>query len=144
VIHVPTLRERIEASPAELAELVALLVRRTLRKESQELTAYVLEVLERDLPRGYAWPGNVRELEQAVRRVLLTGSYKPDLEPAPNLDAEERLVARLREGNLSADELLSAYSALLYRRLGSYSAVAERTGLDPRTSRKYILSAKSG
>ena len=144
VIQVPTLRERIEASPAELAELVALLVQRTIHAQSLELVAYVLDVLARDLPRGYAWPGNVRELEQAVRRVLLTGSYKPDVEAAPSLDAEERLLARVREGNLSAEELLSGYSALLYRRLGSYAAVAERTGLDPRTSRKYVLSAKSG
>jgi transcriptional regulator with AAA-type ATPase domain len=144
VIHVPTLRERIQASPAELAELVALLVKRTLVAENRELSAYVLEILERDVPRGYAWPGNVRELEQAVRRVLLTGSYQPDMQSAPNLDAEERLVARLREGNLSAEDLLSGYSALLYRRLGSYAAVAARTGLDPRTSRKYVLSAKSG
>ena len=144
VIHVPTLRERIAASPGELAQLVALLVRRTIRGENPELAAYVVDVLERDVPRGYAWPGNVRELEQAVRRVLLTGSYKPDAPSMPSLDAEERLVARLREGNLSAEELLCAYSALLYRRLGSYAAVAERTGLDPRTSRKYVLSAKSG
>jgi transcriptional regulator with AAA-type ATPase domain len=141
---VPTLRERIEASPAELAELVALLVQRTIGAESLELVTYVLDTLGRDVPRGYAWPGNVRELEQAVRRILLTGSYTPDADPAASLDAEDRLVARLREGNLSADELLSGYSALLYRRLGSYAAVAERTGLDPRTSRKYVLSAKSG
>jgi transcriptional regulator with GAF, ATPase, and Fis domain len=111
---------------------------------SSEMTAFVLEVLHRDVPSGYAWPGNVRELEQAVRRVLLAGAYKPDVEPAGNVDAEDRLAARLREGNLSAEELLSGYSALLYERLGSYAAVAERTGLDPRTSRKYVLSAKSG
>ena len=144
VIQVPTLRERIQESPGELAELVTLLVERTVGSPSKELTALVLEVLERDLPRGYAWPGNVRELEQAVRRVLLAGAYRPDVEPAGERDAEDRLVARLREGNLSADELLSAYSSLLYQRLGSYAAVAERTGLDPRTSRKYVLSAKSG
>jgi transcriptional regulator with GAF, ATPase, and Fis domain len=144
VIHVPTLRARIEASPSELAELVGVVVRRTTRTESRELTAYALEILERDVPRGYGWPGNVRELEQAVRRVLLAGSYKPDAEAEPNPDAEDRLIARLREGNLSAEELVSGYSALLYQRLGSYAAVAERTGLDPRTSRKYVLSAKSG
>lgn len=144
VIHVPTLRERIAASPSELAELVGVVVRRTTRAESRELTAYALQILERDVPRGYGWPGNVRELEQAVRRVLLAGSYKPDAEAEPDPDAEDRLVARVREGNLSAEELLSGYSALLYQRLGSYAAVAQRTGLDPRTSRKYVLSAKSG
>ena len=144
VIHVPTLRERIQESPGELPELVRLLVQRTVGEGSPEMSAYVLETLERDLPRGYTWPGNVRELEQAVRRVLLAGSYQPDAEPPASRDAEERLVARLREGNLNAEELLSGYSALLYGRLGSYAAVAERTGLDPRTSRKYVLGAKSG
>jgi DNA-binding NtrC family response regulator len=144
VIHVPTLRERIQESPAELAQLVSLLVEDTVGAASGQMSAYVLEALERDVPRGYSWPGNVRELEQAVRRVLLAGAYKPDVEPLGNLDAEDRLVARLREGNLSAEELLASYSALLYRRFGSYAAVAERTGLDPRTSRKYVLSAKSG
>jgi hypothetical protein len=33
---------------------------------------------------------------------------------------------------------------MLHRRLGSYAAVAKRTGLDPRTSRKYIDGARSG
>jgi len=144
VIQVPTLRQRIQESPAELTQLVGRLVERTVGSASRELSALVLEALERELPREYAWPGNVRELEQAVRRILLTGSYKPDLPSAGAQDAEERLATRLREGNLTADELLSEYSALLYRRLGSYAAVAERIALDPRTSRKYVLSAKSG
>jgi hypothetical protein len=58
----------------------------------------------------------VRELEQAVRRILLTGRYRPETVGQHGADLEERLVARLRE----------------------------RIGLDPRTSRKYVLSAKSG
>src|SRR3954467_9704902 len=101
VIHVPTLRERIQESPGELAQLVSLLVERTVGSASGDLTAYVLEAFERDLPRGYAWPGNVRELEQAVRRVVLAGAYKPDGEAAGNLDDEDRLVARPRGGKPS-------------------------------------------
>ena len=142
VIHVPTLRERLRESPGELKELVTLLVERTVGPNT-DLANLVLEALDRELPRGYPWPGNVRELEQAVRRILLTGAYKPDV-TAAEADAEERLLARLRQGSLTAEELLSAYSAMLYGRLGSYAAVAERTQLDPRTSRKYILGAKSG
>jgi hypothetical protein len=144
VIQVPTLRQRILESPAELTQLVALLIERMASEASGALSAFVLEALERDLPRNYAWPGNVRELEQAVRRILLTGSYKPDAASQSAADGEDRLIARLREGKLNADELLSGYSAMLYERLGSYAAVAERTGLDPRTSRKYVLGAKSG
>jgi hypothetical protein len=57
------------------------------------------------------------------------------------MDGEERLLARLRQGNLTADELLSAYGAMLYKRLGSYAAVAQRMQLDPRTSRKYVIAS---
>jgi hypothetical protein len=84
----------------------------------------------------------VRELEQAVRRVLLTGRYAAELAAAA--DPDEALVDRLRAGELTAAELLAHYSAMLHRRLGSYAAVAKRTGLDPRTSRKYIDGARSG
>jgi len=54
------------------------------------------------------------------------------------------LIEKLRAGELTAAELLARYSALLYRRLGTYSEVAKRTGLDPRTSRKYVESAGAG
>jgi transcriptional regulator with PAS, ATPase and Fis domain len=142
IIHVPTLRERIEVSPGELAELVGLMVKRTIRTKNPELAAYVLAIFERDLPRGYAWPGNVRELEQAVRRILLTGRYAADL--PRSTEAEESLEALFAAGGLTADEMLARYCGMLYRQFGSYAAVAKRTGLDPRTSRKYILAAKNG
>jgi hypothetical protein len=84
----------------------------------------------------------VRELEQAVRRILLTGRYAGETAPAAGGE-EEALLEKLRAGALTADELLARYSALLYRRLGSYAEVAKRTGLDPRTARKYVESAKA-
>jgi DNA-binding NtrC family response regulator len=105
--------------------------------------ARVLEALEAHLPRGYPWPGNVRELEQAVRRILLTGRYAGEAAPAAGGE-EEALGERLRAGELSADELLSRYGALLYRRLGSYAEVSRRMGVDVRTARKYVESAKGG
>jgi len=142
VIELPTLRQRIAESPKELEQLIELLVARIAGREAPELVASVLESLQKGLPRGYAWPGNVRELEQAVRRILLTGRYAADLPRAG--EAGPSLETMMAEGRLSADEMLARYCAMLYRRLGSYAAVAERTGLDPRTSRKYILAAKSG
>lgn len=143
VIHVPTLRQRIAESPAELEELVRLLVERIAGGDVAGLVAQVLAALERDLPRGYPWPGNVRELEQSVRRILLTGRYAPEPFGTPS-DADAALVESLRAGELTAAELLGRYSALLYRRLGTYAEVARRTGLDPRTTRKYVEGAKSG
>jgi DNA-binding NtrC family response regulator len=99
-----------------------------------------MEALDRDLPRGYGWPGNVRELEQAVRRILLTGRYVGETAPAAGGE-DDTLVEKLRSGALTADELLGGYSALLYRRLGSYAEVARRLALDARTARKYVESA---
>jgi DNA-binding NtrC family response regulator len=137
VIEMPTLRQRLAESAGELELLVRIIVARIAGTGDAQVAA---DVLER-LPRGYAWPGNVRELEQAVRRVLLTGRYTGELAPVA-ADEEQRLAEQVRAGQLSADELLARYSALLYRRLGTYAEVAKRTGLDPRTSRKYVEAAK--
>jgi DNA-binding NtrC family response regulator len=143
VIHVPTLRQRIAESPAELEKLVGVLVARVAGEPRPELAAKVMDALEAFLPKGYAWPGNVRELEQAVRRILLTGAYRPP-QAAPGADADTQLASDVRQGQLTADELLGRYCLLLYRRLGTYAEVAQRVGLDPRTTRKYIDSARSG
>jgi DNA-binding NtrC family response regulator len=143
VIEVPTLRQRIAESPSELKQLVQLLVARIAGEQSSELAPSIMEAIERDLPRGYPWPGNVRELEQAVRRILLTGRYAGGIAEAAT-NEEELLAEKLRAGELTAEDLLARYCALLYRRLGTYAEVAKRTGLDPRTSRKYVESAGSG
>jgi DNA-binding NtrC family response regulator len=143
VIEVPPLRRRLGESPGELEELVRLLVGRIAGSPDAALVAIVLEALHRDVPRGYPWPGNVRELEQAVRRILLTGRYTPD-SAAGGQDEDDLLVEKLRAGELTAAELLARYSALLHRRLGTYAEVAKRTGLDPRTTKKYIEGARSG
>ena len=137
VIQVPTLRQRIAESDRELPALVRILVERIAG--SAHLADQVLE----NLPRNYTWPGNVRELEQAVRRILLTGSYTPEAAAAAQ-DEESSLFEKLRAGELTAAELVARYSAMLHRRLGTYTEVAKRTGLDPRTTRKYIDGARSG
>ena len=106
VIEVPTLRQRIAESPAELEQMVRLLVARIAGAEVPGLVAAVLKALDTGLPPGYPWPGNVRELEQAVRRILLTGRYAGEIAPAP-AGEEDVLVEKLRAGDLTADELLA-------------------------------------
>ena len=132
VIEVPTLRQRLAESSDELQALVRILVERIAGSSS------LVDKVMDSLPRNYSWPGNVRELEQAVRRVLLTGHYKPAAATATGRDEEQTLVAKLLAGELTAAELLAHYSAMLHRRLGTYAEVAKRTGLDPRTTRKYV------
>lgn len=143
VIEVPTLRQRIADAPGELDQLVRLLVRRISGTRDSSVAAAVIKTIGSGVPRSYPWPGNVRELEQAVRRILLTGRYAGDIAETPT-DEEELLVGKLRAGELTAEELLSGYCALLYRRLGTYADVAMRAGLDPRTTRKHVRGASTG
>lgn len=138
VISVPSLQQRIMESSGELEELVRLLVTRIVGAENDELTTFAIETITESLPRNYHWPGNVRELEQAVRRILLTGRYEGDLTHKPKNQAEQ-LAELMFDGQLSAQELLGRYCAMMYRRFGTYTEVADRTGLDRRTVRKYIV-----
>jgi hypothetical protein len=142
VIEVPTLRQRIAESPAELELLVRLLVARIAGSELAELVSLVMDALAANLPRDYPWPGNVRELEQAVRRILLTGRYEGEPAPPP-IGEGESLAQALDAGEMSADALLGRYSTMLYRRLGSYAEVARRLGVDVRTARKYVEGGKT-
>jgi DNA-binding NtrC family response regulator len=139
VIAVPALRERLAEVPDELGDLVSHIVERIVGEPSADLTALVLEGIERDFGRSYGWPGNVRELEQSVRRILLTGSSR-----AAKAAEEPRagaLADRIRRHDLDARALVAAYCALLYRDLGSYARVAEITKLDRRTVKAHVLEA---
>ena len=79
-----------------------------------------------------------------MRRILLTGRYAADLVSTAATE-HEQLADLVRAGRLSARELLGRYCAMLYRRGGTYAEVADRTGLDRRTARKYVeeFSAKA-
>jgi DNA-binding NtrC family response regulator len=142
VITVPPLRQRLEEEPAELAELVGVVVGRIAGEPSPALTDLVLRVIRTDLGERYPWPGNVRELEQCVRRALLTHSYKGDARSAAP-DARAAALRGMDEGSLTARELLTAYCRLLHARYGTYEEVARRTQLDRRTVKKYVQAPAS-
>ncbi len=134
-IMVPSLRQRIEEEPRELEVMVSHLLARMLSESRRELVDMVLTALRRDLPPDYSWPGNVRELEQAVRRILLTGSYRGDT--AVTGEGGE-LVAEASDGEIDAQTLLATYCRRLYARYGTYEEVARRLRLDRRTVKKYL------
>jgi transcriptional regulator with GAF, ATPase, and Fis domain len=128
-IAVPSLRQRLREDADELPRLVDHICAQIGVPADD-----VREVIQRELP-GHLFPGNVRELEQCVRRVLLTGHCAPDVV----LTDEPPELAR---GELTAEELVRAYCERLYARCGSYVQVAQVTGLDRRTVRRYLTAAK--
>jgi DNA-binding NtrC family response regulator len=139
VIEVPPLRLRLQEHPAELEQMVSLLISRATGAEAPDLTDMVVTSLRETLPDDYTWPGNVRELEQAVRRILLNGSY--DGVSAAAHSEEDALAGEFRDASLTATELLSRYCRALYARMGSYEQVARLIELDRRTVKKYIERA---
>ena len=50
-------------------------------------------------------------------------------------------MTRFRAGELTADQLLSYYSAEVYRITGSYDAAARRLGLDRRTVKSKVAAS---
>jgi DNA-binding NtrC family response regulator len=101
------------------------------------LVDLVLGALRRDLPPDYPWPGNVRELEQAVRRILISGSYRGD----SSLVEEPGEAAGTKDVATDAYTLLSRYCQRLFKQYGTYEEVARRTRLDRRTVKKYLQAA---
>ena len=50
-----------------------------------------------------------------------------------------KMLETLEQGSLTAAQLLSGYCASLYKRLGTYEAVAKVTKLDRRTVKKHFV-----
>jgi Sigma-54 interaction domain len=137
IIELPTLRQRLSENPCELRILVDRLNQRLIGAASPRFNRMIEKTILESVPRGYAWPGNVRELEQCIRQICLTGGYKADPNPKIALENTDFL-SQVDKGILTAQNLLSGYCGLLYRRLQSFEKVAGVTGLDRRTVKKYL------
>lgn len=133
IITVPPLRQRIREVPLELDALCEHITQRIC---GDGLHVPLAELLRAQCGKHYAWPGNVRELEQAIRRVILTGTYEGDrsAETPPGPAVQEAAEA----GTLSARDLVAEYCRKLYDTYGNYGEVARRTGLDWRTVKKNV------
>ncbi|HWC98598.1 MAG TPA: sigma 54-interacting transcriptional regulator [Candidatus Sulfopaludibacter sp.] len=130
-VATPSLAEQLADSPGVLRELVFYMSRRVAGAEAEELAPEVLDWILVNLGAGYAWPGNYRELEQCVKNVLIRRNYRPSGGAAGN--PLDELTTDVRNGKLTADELLARYVTLIYSRTGSYEETARRLGLDRRT-----------
>ncbi len=137
LIVTPSLRDQLRDSPGELRHLVVFVSERVVgADEAADLADEVLACVDRDLGADYAWPGNVRELEQCVRNVLVRKRYRPPAAPADGPGVE--LGEALREGGVSAKELVRQYCTLVYAHTGSYQETARRLELDRRTVKRAV------
>lgn len=136
VIEVPSLRLRLQEHPNELKEILEITISRILGRPSDELVKRMTTYIRKNQPLEYGWPGNIRELEQCVRRILLKNSYQ--WQNDSDISASDPLMTGIENNSLTAHELLSYYCLNLYRKYGTYEAVAQQTRLDRRTVKKYI------
>ena len=137
-VQVPALITRLREDSGELRELVAHLAREIAGPdEAIGLAAEVETWIDAELGPDYEWPGNVRELAQCVRNILVRGSYRPAATPATT-DPADHLARDMRSADLTAEELLARYTALVHQRCGSYVEAGRRLGLDRRTVKRYV------
>jgi transcriptional regulator with AAA-type ATPase domain len=128
-ITTPSLAEQLADSPQILGDLILHMARRVVGAEAEELAADVAHWINENLGDKYPWPGNYRELDQCVKNVLIRRDYKPS-----------RAVPEA--GNLTADELVSQYAALVYRQTGSYEETARILRIDRRTVKAKVEQNK--
>lgn len=139
IIEVPPLARRIQERPAELEDLLAVTIQKMMGEDNHELVKKTADIIDRILGKDYHWPGNVRELEQCVRSIMLRKGYRGKSGRArPGQSPEKQLINGVMSCSISVSSLVSRYCALLYDRFQTYEEVARRTGLDRRTTKKYI------
>jgi sigma-54 specific flagellar transcriptional regulator A len=133
IIVTPSLREQLNDEPQELHNLIYLLVNKLIGpEECYEVTQEVVEVVENDLGSDYPWHGNVRELEQCVRNIIVRKEYRPSKRQHGGV------LGVIEAGELTADELLSYYCTVLYKKTENYQEVARRLNLDRRTVKSKV------
>ncbi|MBL8816436.1 MAG: sigma 54-interacting transcriptional regulator [Planctomyces sp.] len=142
VITTPSLIEQIRDEPAQLLPLVRQIARRLLPDSdaADEVTSDTIRWITHQLGPDYQWPGNFRELEQCVRNILIRKVYRP-LQPASHSTTD--LVDSFRNGDVTAEELVSLYCASVFEKNRSYAATARVVGLDQRTVKKHIETLRN-
>ncbi len=128
-ITTPSLAEQLADSPQILGDLILHMARRVVGAEAEELAADVSLWINENLGDKYPWPGNYRELDQCVKNVLIRRDYQPSR-------------TAVEAGNLTADELVSQYAAMVYSQTGSYEETSRRLGIDRRTVKAKVEQNK--
>ena len=72
----------------------------------------------------------------------MTKNYKGELNDSSTGAGQPQFIKDIEHGNLTAQEILTAYCNMLYMKYGTYEKVAQITKLDRRTAKKYIETAQ--
>ena len=137
-IKTPSLRSQLEESPSVLDDLILFMARRVAGDEGDSLAKEVRRWVEKNLGAGYPWPGNYRELEQCTRNILIHRRYEPQ-SSAPTTGAAG-LLKQMQQGEMTSEQLLSAYTTWVYHQTGSYQETARRLEIDRRTVKSRVDS----
>lgn len=143
MIETPSLREQLDDSYEDLRNLILFLARREAGDEAEELAEQTYAWIDSHLGRDYPWTGNIRELEQCVRNIMIRNEYHPP-RPRDDRSASALLAAEMAAGELTADELLRRYCAIVYAQCGSYEGTARKLGLDRRTVKAKLADEATG
>ncbi|MCA9068112.1 MAG: hypothetical protein KDA84_04280, partial [Planctomycetaceae bacterium] len=110
-------------------------------EEAAQLTEEVVGWIQQNLGVDYEWPGNFRELSQCIRNVMIRGSYTPQKSDAKvsDGDARNQLGNAVAKAQFTMTELEQHYISLVYADEGTYTATAERLGLNWRTVKTKVV-----
>ena len=131
------LQDILSSSPKEIANSVHYICTKLFGNDgAKELSSRVVDQLQSVLPRNYPWPGNFRELEQAVRNILVTGSYNP-----PRISSHKNQITNIYEdATITMDKWICMYAKKAYGKYGSFRNASKQIGVDQRTLKKWVFS----
>lgn len=139
LIQTPSLREQLDDAPGDLAVMVDSIALRLVGEgEGTRFSHEARRWIEQTLGSAYPWPGNFRELEQCMRNLLVRGEYRP-AGTAPEAQDWTRAVAA---GELTAEELLTRYTQLVFAQSGTIEEAARRLAQDRRTVRARLPTVR--
>lgn len=137
LIETPPLIDMIAENKKELEFLAQYVSEKMVGKD--EADALMEDFLKwNQLHLDYTWPGNFRELEQAIRSILIHGTYEP-----PKTDAETvpgRMFQGCIDAGWSLQKLSGEYVKEVYRKTPVIEKVARQLGIDRRTVKRYLES----
>lgn len=160
-IHTPSLRQQLDHYPDDIVSLTSSIAYRLLGQECEDFVSDSVSWIQQNLGDEYPWRGNIRELEQCLSSLLIRGVYQPNYpqavkehSPSARIQAASSAttnaessnaaetdlswLAELRQGVLTADQLLQHYCHWVHGKTGSYESTARRLKVDRRTVKSKI------